>query len=685
MKLNDDYESVRSQILAMDPLPTVNKAYYIVQQIEKQKQVTNHSFEPTTFFANLNNKGANNGRKDNRGSRNDGKNDGKRFCTGCNQEGHTVDQCFEKIGYPDCYKGKKAKKQGRMAANVSSGFDDHFSVDTPFDMSYENEIGTSSGGGVDQRLVATVCQEMMKMFKGKGGDNSVSRDQASTSHACILSCCTASFTLFCHPHMNIEEDWIKDTWASDYMTPNFDLFISVTHLKNPIIVHLTDGNSKTVTIVGKVQLTPSLILTNVFYDPSTKQIVVVRKGLKYLYICKPTIDPIAFSARISEFQASHLNFIPSTSLSKDSFSNSVSKNVLDVNTFHARLGHSPVSKLLPFLKSDSSSPTHFHLIHVHLWGPYKQDTLKDEHYFFTIVDDNGTKIINKTCASFFQAHGVLHQKSIAHTPQQNGRVERKHRYLLDTARAIRLYGNLPLNIWDECILTATYLINKMSVKLLDWKSPFEKLYGKSSTYDHLRVLGCLCYAADIRPHKDKFDNRCIKSVLIGYTVNQKGYKLYNWETKEIFLSRDVVFKENVFPFRQNETPTIIQSSPIYPSFKTHDEEVTEHVNPNTPLSAEPNISDTTTDNSPTSNHATGSTTSTPYYPLFVSSEFKNIPQPHIAFLANVFANSEPTSYAQAVKEEGWVRAMEDELAALERNQTWTVTSLPKGHKPITSK
>ncbi|PWA39367.1 hypothetical protein CTI12_AA506450 [Artemisia annua] len=38
MKLNDEYESVRNQILAMDPLPTVNKAYYIVQQIEKQKQ-----------------------------------------------------------------------------------------------------------------------------------------------------------------------------------------------------------------------------------------------------------------------------------------------------------------------------------------------------------------------------------------------------------------------------------------------------------------------------------------------------------------------------------------------------------------------------------------------------------------------------------------------------------------------
>nr|GEW19094.1 hypothetical protein CTI12_AA233370 [Tanacetum cinerariifolium] len=115
-------------------------------QIEKHKQVTNHSFEPTAFFSNLNNKGSNGGRKCNRGSRNDGRNDGKRFFTGCNQEGHTVDQCFKKIRYPDWYKGKKGKKQSRMAATASSRFDDHISVDTPFDMGNENETWTNLGG-----------------------------------------------------------------------------------------------------------------------------------------------------------------------------------------------------------------------------------------------------------------------------------------------------------------------------------------------------------------------------------------------------------------------------------------------------------------------------------------------------------------------------------------------------------
>jgi len=40
MGFNSGYDQTRGQILSMDPLPSVNRAYYILQQIEKQKQIT---------------------------------------------------------------------------------------------------------------------------------------------------------------------------------------------------------------------------------------------------------------------------------------------------------------------------------------------------------------------------------------------------------------------------------------------------------------------------------------------------------------------------------------------------------------------------------------------------------------------------------------------------------------------
>ncbi|GJU34581.1 retrovirus-related pol polyprotein from transposon TNT 1-94 [Tanacetum coccineum] len=70
-----------------------------------------------------------------------------------------------------------------MVANVTAGFDDHFSGDTPFDLNIENEIEMHQGCGFDQKLVVVVSKEVMKMFNGEGGESNASRDYASTSHA----------------------------------------------------------------------------------------------------------------------------------------------------------------------------------------------------------------------------------------------------------------------------------------------------------------------------------------------------------------------------------------------------------------------------------------------------------------------------------------------------------------------
>nr|GEY78324.1 reverse transcriptase, RNA-dependent DNA polymerase [Tanacetum cinerariifolium] len=46
------------------------------------------------------------------------------------------------------------------------------------------------------------------------------------------------------------------------------------------------------------------------------------------------------------------------------------------------------------------------------------------------------------------------------------------------------------------------------------KTSYEKLYGKVPSYDHLMVIGCLCYAAVTLPHRDKLDPKGIKNVVI---------------------------------------------------------------------------------------------------------------------------------------------------------------------------
>jgi len=58
---------------------------------------------------------------------------------------------------------------------------------------------------------------------------------------------------------------------------------------------------------------------------------------------------------------------------------------------------------------------------------------------------------------------------------------------------------------------------------------------------------------------------------------------------------------------------------------------------------------------------------------------------NVASLAQVFQIPEPTHYAQAKQYQEWVKAIEQELHALETNGTWIFTFLPSGKKALSSK
>ena len=121
------------------------------------------------------------------------------------------------------------------------------------------------------------------------------------------------------------------------------------------------------------------------------------------------------------------------------------------------------------------------------------------------------------------------------------------------AQALRFQGNLPIKFWGECILTATYLINRTHSTVLNGKTPYEMLYEQQPAYEHLKIFGSLCYAHNQRRNGNKFASRSKKYVFIDYPYGKKGWKLFDLETKEIFVSRDVEFVETKYSFSINVT------------------------------------------------------------------------------------------------------------------------------------
>ena len=53
------------------------------------------------------------------------------------------------------------------------------------------------------------------------------------------------------------------------------------------------------------------------------------------------------------------------------------------------------------------------------------------------------------CMIFFLKKGIECQRTCVYTPQQKGVVERKHRHVLNTTRALLFHSNLPLEFWEN--------------------------------------------------------------------------------------------------------------------------------------------------------------------------------------------------------------------------------------------
>ena len=194
----------------------------------------------------------------------------------------------------------------------------------------------------------------------------------------------------------------------------------------------------------------------------------------------------------------------------------------------------------------------------------------------TIVQsDNGTEF--KCLIDYFRDNGILFQTSCVGTPQQNGRVERKHKHILSVGRALRFQANLPIYFWGECILGAAHLINRTPTPLLQNKTPYEILFNKLPTFDTIRTFGCLCFAHNQNTKGDKFASKSRKCVFVGYPFGQKGWRLYDLDTKEFFVSRDVKFIENVFPFASPDNVHNVSSDDyngaIHEDFAEHQDKV----------------------------------------------------------------------------------------------------------------
>lgn len=152
---------------------------------------------------------------------------------------------------------------------------------------------------------------------------------------------------------------------------------------------------------------------------------------------------------------------------------------------------------------------------------------------------------------FYASKGITHKISCVKSPQQNGRVERKHHHILNIARALLVQANIPTIFWSYVFTLDVYTINRFLSPILNNKSPRHMLFKEVPDLHVLKVIGSLTCVTTLRSHRTKLDSRGKKCVFLEFKQGAKGVVLLDVNNHDIFISSNVVHHEHIFPYKPN--------------------------------------------------------------------------------------------------------------------------------------
>lgn len=393
---------------------------------------------------------------------------------------------------------------------------------------------------------------------------------------------------------------------------------------------------------------------------------------------------------------------------------------------------------ISFQKSSRRRNNKLELVHSDVCGPMEVESLGGNKYFLTFIDDfsrktwiyllrtkdqvfqhfkqfhamveretgmslkclrtdNGGEYISREFRDYCSDHGIRHEKTVPGTPQHNGVAERMNRTIVERVRSMLKMANLSKSFWGEAVGTAVYLINRLPSVPLNFDVPEEVWTGRNVTYSHLRVFGCKAFMHIPKEQRLKLDYKSVPCTFVGYGDEEFGYRLWDPVKKKLVRSRDVVFHENEIvgdiggekfttdggiEVTPESIPTDgVTGGGIQDSEQEDEESVVgdqetnvdddheegveqgEPENPIPPEGIEPQLRRSTRECQPSTRY----------------------PSSDYILITN---EGEPESF-QNVQSCGdkdcWMKAMQEEMNSLKKNDTYELTKLPKGKRTLKNK
>ena len=463
----------------------------------------------------------------------------------------------------------------------------------------------------------------------------------------------------------------------------------------------------------------------------TKGSLVVMKGIKKsgLYRLDGETVPPAYASVIKKGNSDSVAWHTRMGHISEQGLVELSKQGIIPNYTHVNLPFCEVcvqgkQHRIKFSSSNYRAKKPLEYIHSDLWGASRTPTQGGNLYFLSIVDDysrkvwvyllknkseclekfkvwktlvenqtnlkikslrtdNGLEFVNQEFNDLCAKYGIQRHKTVKNTPQQNGVAERMNRTLLNKVRCLMIESGLSKPYWGEALYNACYLINRSPSRVNEFMTPEEKWSSKKPSLNHIRTFGCVAYVHNV---DDKLGKRSIKCVFLGYPDGVKGYRLLSLETYKIITSRDVIFNENVFPFKRNEKGISCDDAGQQAYSSRTQIEV------QSADTGDSSVESGTEERDFAEGDQEEDLTS---YQLARDRSRREIKMPAryveaeadiIAYaLAVMSKQTEPRDYKEAIgskQSQFWKQAMIEEISSLKKNQTWVLVPKPEKQKVI---
>ncbi|GKA75141.1 retrovirus-related pol polyprotein from transposon TNT 1-94 [Tanacetum coccineum] len=242
--------------------------------------------------------------------------------------------------------------------------------------------------------------------------------------------------------------------------------------------------------------------------------------------------------------------------------------------------------------------------------------------------------------NYCDSNGTIHNFSAPRTPQSNEVVERNNRTLQEMSRTTLNEQSVPQKFWCNAVDTSTCIINRISIRRILGKNPYELLKGRKPNLNYFKVFG------------RKF-----------FILNTKDY-LIKFDPKSYEESLNVTF---------DETPPPPKTLPLEDDDLVGEEVI--EVNKTRPLGK--NVKDKSLESNETINNK----------------ESKSHPQENVIGNLNqrtlrsqaqdksnffcFLSTIGPKNINEALKDESWVIAMQEELNQFISNDVWELDPNPK--------